>query len=133
MVIDSRSPNGILFEGSKGRLFVNRGKITGTPIEENWDKDAYGIEEETAFYKGKPPEGHKDNFFRCIREGGLPLSDVFTHTQMLNTCHLAAIAARLGRKIKWDPKAEKIVGDAQAATFFSRKRRKGFDILSLTA
>ena len=27
-------------------------------------------------YKGKPFEGHKDNFYRCIREGGLPVSDV---------------------------------------------------------
>ena len=33
MIVDSRSPNGILFEGSKGRMFVNRGRITGTPIE----------------------------------------------------------------------------------------------------
>ena len=34
MVVTSRGDNGILFEGSKGRLFVSRDKITGTPIEE---------------------------------------------------------------------------------------------------
>jgi hypothetical protein len=34
----------------------------------------------------------------------------------------------MGRKIQWDPKAEKIVGDQQAAAFFARKRRQGFDI-----
>jgi len=131
MVIDSRSNNGVLFEGSKGRIFVSRGRISGKPIEENWDKDAYGDDEATALYKGKPAEGHKNNFYRCLREGGLPVSDVFTHVQMLNTCHLAAIAARLGRVIKWDPKAEQIVGDDQAATFFSRKRREGYDILKV--
>jgi predicted dehydrogenase len=128
MTIDSRSENGVLFEGSKGRLFVNRGKITGKPIEENWDKDQFTEEDLVRLYKGKPFEGHKNNFYRCIREGGLTVSDVFSHVQAMNTCHLAAIAARLNRVVKWDPQAEKIVGDDQAATFFARTPRSGFEI-----
>ena len=128
MVVDSRSPNGILFEGSKGRMFVNRGKITGTPIDEQWDKDSYNDEDVVALYKGKVFEGHKHNFYRCIREGGLTVSDVFSHVQAMNTCHLTAIAARLGRTIKWDPKNENIVGDDQAAGFFARVPRKGYEI-----
>lgn len=131
MNVTSRGDNGILFEGSKGKMFVNRGKITGTPIEENWDADQYGDDEQRALYKGKQPEGHKDNFYRCIREGGLPLSDVFSHVQAMSTCHLASIAARLGRVIKWDPKAEKIVDDELAQSFFARQRREGFDILNV--
>ncbi len=111
MIIDSRSENGVLFEGSKGRMFVSRGKIAGTPIEEGWDKEHYGDADAKKLYKDKPFEGHKDNFFRCIREGGLPVSDVYSHVISMNTCHLSSIAARLGRKIKWDPAAEKIVGD----------------------
>jgi len=46
----------------------------------------------------------------------------------MNTCHLAAIAARLNRVVKWDPAAEKIVGDDLAATFFARIPRPGFEI-----
>jgi predicted dehydrogenase len=133
MTIDSRSPNGILFEGEKGRIFVDRGKITGKPIEEQWDKDKFTADDLKRLYKGKPFEGHKANFYRCIREGGEPVSDVASHVMALNTCHLAAIAARLGRAIKWDSQAEKIVGDDEAAEFFSRKRREGFDILKVTA
>ena len=128
MIIDSRSENGVLFEGSKGRMFVSRGKIAGTPIEEGWDKEHYGDADVKKLYKDKPFEGHKDNFFRCIREGGLPVSDVYSHVISMNTCHLSSIAARLGRKIKWDPAAEKIVGDDMAATFFGRSARKGFEI-----
>jgi predicted dehydrogenase len=128
MILTSRGDNGILFEGTKGRLFVNRGKITGTPIDEKWDDGKFGPEDLVKLYKGKPFEGHKDNFYRCIREGGLPVSDVFSHTQMLNTCHLSAIAARLKRVIKWDPQAEKIQGDEQAAAMLSRQARAGFEI-----
>ncbi len=125
MVVTSRDDNGILFEGTKGRIFVNRGRIAGKPIEENWDKDQFGPKDLVRLYKGKPSEEHKQNFYRCVREGGLPVSDVFSHVQALNTCHLAAIAARLGRAIRWDPKAEKIVGDDQAAGFLAREQRQG--------
>ena len=129
MTVESRGDNGILFEGSKGRMFVNRGKIEGTPIDEQWDKDQFGDEQLRELYKGKPFEGHKNNFYRCISEGGLPVSDVYSHLQVMNTCHLTAIAARLKRVIKWDAKAEQIVGDDQAAAFFAREQRKGYEIL----
>lgn len=131
MDVTSRGDNGIMFEGSKGRLFVNRGKIAGKPIEENWDEGKFGEQELLELYKGKQPEGHKNNFYRCIREGGLTLSDPFSHVQAMATCHLSAIAARLGRKIKWDPKTEKIIGDDEASAFIARDRRKGFDILNV--
>jgi hypothetical protein len=49
----------------------------------------------------------------------------------MGTCHLAAIAARLGRVIKWDPQSEKIVGDDQAASFYARTPRKGFEIINV--
>ena len=128
MDIESRGDNGILFTGTKGRMFVSRGKISGLPIEENWDNGKFDESDLKRMYKGKPSEGHKDNFYRCIREGGLPISDVFSHVQAMATCHLAAIAARFGREIKWDAKAEKIVGDEQAQGLFARDRREGYDI-----
>ena len=132
MDVTSRGDNGILFEGSKGRLFVNRGKIAGMPIEENWDEGKFGEQELLELYKGKQPEGHKNNFYRCIREGGLTLSDPFSHVQAMATCHLSSIAARLGRTIQWDPEIEKIIGDDEAAAFIARDCRKGFDILNVS-
>jgi hypothetical protein len=128
MVVTSRGDNGILFEGTKGRIFVNREKVTGKPVEEGWDKDKFTDADVVALYKGKPFEDHKTNFYRCIREGGLPVSDVFSHVVAMNTCHLSAIAARLGRTITWDPAAEKIVGDEQAAALAARTPRAGYEI-----
>jgi hypothetical protein len=128
MVDTSRGDHGILFEGTKGRIFVNREKVTGKPVEEGWDKDKFTDADVMALYKGKPFEDHKANFYRCIREGGLPVSDVFSHVVAMNTCHLSAIAARLGRTITWDPAAEKIVGDEQAAAMAARTPRAGYEI-----
>ncbi|MEO1497454.1 MAG: Gfo/Idh/MocA family oxidoreductase [Planctomycetota bacterium] len=123
MDITSRADNGILFEGERGRLFVNRGRIAGTPIEEEWDRELWTDDGRRALFKGKPFEGHKENFYRCIREGGEPVSDVVSHTQMLNTCHLAVIAARLGQTIQWDPVNETIVGNPTASAMMSRPAR----------
>lgn len=127
LIIDSRGDNGILFEGEKGRLFVNRGRISGKPVEENWDSDVFGEEQVLELYKGKPFEWHKNNFFRCIREGGLPVSDVYSHLQVMNVCHLAAVAARLKRSIRWNPLTEEIVGDTQAASLAHRDPRSGYE------
>jgi hypothetical protein len=38
-------------------------------------------------------------------------------------CHLGNIAIRTGRKIKWDPAKEEIIGDAEAAKMLSRPYR----------
>ena len=37
------------------------------------------------------------------------------------------ISIRLGRKIKWDPKKEQVIGDKEANKWQSRKQRKGFE------
>ncbi len=128
VTVTSRGRNGILLEGTKGRIFVNREKIEGLPIEEEWDKDNFTEQDLVNLYKSKKFEGHKENFYTCIREGGLPVSDVYSHLQTMNMCHLSAIAGRLKRVIRWDPKTEKIVGDDQATAMQARNPRKGFEI-----
>ena len=108
---------------------MNCGSIRGLPVEENWDKDCYGEEQQRVLFKGKPVESHMANFYRCIREGGLPISDVFSHCQILTACHVFAIAARLGRTdLKWDPVKEVFLDDDYANTFITREQRKGFEV-----
>ena len=131
MNVVSQSPdgNGILFEGTKGRMHVSRGRIAGKPFEDIKEqvKEIFPNEEFDKLYNGKPFEKHKQNFITCIREGGLPVSDLYTHVQAMNVCHLCAIAARLGREVSWDPKTEK-TGDAQSQSFLAREQRKGYEI-----
>ncbi len=127
IVEDQKDFNGILFEGTEGRIFVDRGRVTGKPIEEN-RQSVLREEDYVALNKGKPVVWHKENFIQCVREGGVPSSDVESHTYAMNACHLCGIAARLGRVVKWDPTAETIVGDDLAASFMSREQRKGFEL-----
>ena len=82
---------------------------------------------ETA-YKGRELTDHFRNFFEAATERKDPISDVHSHHRALSTCHLAGIAARLGRKLEWDPAAEKIVGDPAAQALVGRTPRKGFEI-----
>ena len=124
--------NGILFEGEQGRIFVNRGKLTGKAVEELTDKPL--PEDAIAkIYRGMPMEGnnrqaHWANLVNCIDTRKLPISDVHSHMKMLNVCHLAGICCRLGRKISWDQATETIIGDDLAASMMSRPYRAGYEI-----
>jgi len=130
MIVTSQSTdgNGILVEGTEGRMHVSRGRITGKPVQ---DRLQHHLTEDdfTALCHGKPFDGwHKQTLLWCIKDGGLPVSDVFSHIQTMQSCHLSAIAARLNREIKWDPAKEEIVGDTEASTFLARTPRKGFEV-----
>jgi predicted dehydrogenase len=119
--------NGVMFEGTEGRYFVNRGKLTGAAVDALKDNP---LPEDvmTKIRKGKPAEGHMANFIRCVREGGTPISDVASHDRALQTCHLANIAMRLNRTLQWDPQTEQIVGDEEANQWQGREQRSGFEI-----
>ena len=119
--------NGILFEGTEGRIFVNRGKLVGKAVEElasNPLPDG-AIEK---VYKNRELTDHVANFFEAVAAREEPISDVFSHHRALTTCHLAGIAARLGRKIRWDPKNEKVIGDKLAQSLVARQKRQRFEI-----
>ena len=119
--------NGIVFEGTEGKFFVTRGKISGKPVEELATRPLPDGALEKV-YKNQPVTGHYRNFFNCVVSRKEPVSDVFSHHRALSTCHLAGIAARVGRKIEWDPAREIIVNDPQAQALIARERRKGFEI-----
>ncbi len=123
--------NGILFEGTEGRIFVNRGKLTGRPVDELATNPlpAGALEE---VYKNRSLVDHFRNFFEAVRDRKEPISDVFSHHRALTTCHLAGIAARLNRKIQWDAKRELILNDPEAQNMVARDYRKGFEIEKLT-
>lgn len=129
---------GVLFEGEKGRLFVNRGTIAGVPYdqlkEDPLPRENFQLYE---FDNRERPErvgkldaivNHMGNFFDCIRAGKMPISDYESQHRSATTCHLINLAIRLGRPLKWDANTEQFIGDAEANNWLAREQRKGFEI-----
>ena len=127
LIITSAGDNGILFEGTKGRFFVNRGRITGRPVEELKENPLPDGALE-AVYGGPLRNNHTENFIDAMKSRKQPISDVWSHNRMLEICHLANIAMRLNRSLEWNGKTRQIVGDEQANSFLSRPSRRGYEI-----
>ena len=136
--------NELIIKGDKGKIRVNRRGLSGKPAEDlgvahkvgqpagsegtggegpQWLQDKVN-----QLCKDKQPGSHMGNFVDCIKNGGQPISDVFSHHRSISLCHLANISLRLGRKVNWDPKTETFPSDDQANAMISRKQRKGFEI-----
>lgn len=114
--------NGVLLEGDQGRIFVNRGKLTGKPVEDLAENPL--SDEGMAFAQ---PQNHMENFFDCIRTRETPNSDVESQHRSVTTCHLANISMRLGRKLTWDATKERFAGDDEANAMLSRPHRRGYE------
>ncbi|NOX55475.1 MAG: Gfo/Idh/MocA family oxidoreductase [Planctomycetes bacterium] len=136
-VVD-RGRVGVLFEGEKGRIFVNRGTLAGKPVDALKDDplprekfvlyDFDNLDRPERVGKLDSIVNHMGNFFDCIRARKTPISDVVSQHQSVTTCHLANISMRLGRPLRWDPLKEQFIDDQEANGWLSRPRRKGFEL-----
>jgi predicted dehydrogenase len=70
---------------------------------------------------------HVRNFLDCVKTRKEPNSDLESAHRVATVCHLANISLRTGRKIRWDPEKEDIIGDAEAAKMLVRPYRKPWD------
>ena len=68
-------------------------------------------------------EGEHDDFLKCMKSRKDPYFPVDIGHRVSTVCHLANIAIRLGRKLKWDPKAERFENDDSANALLSRPMR----------
>ena len=138
MTVSDTGRNGIMFIGSEGRIFVNRGTISGKPVEEleqnPLPRQAFKLY--THDNLGRPERmgkldsiiNHMGNLFDCIETRQMPIADVVSQHQSVTTCHIGNIALRLGRALKWNPQAEQFVSDDQANTWLRREQRPPYEI-----
>jgi predicted dehydrogenase len=69
------------------------------------------------------PEGEHRDFLDCFKSRKDPYFPVEIGHRVATVCHLANVALKLGRKLKWDPGKERFVGDDSANAMLSRKMR----------
>jgi predicted dehydrogenase len=70
---------------------------------------------------------HARNFLDCVKSRQRPIADVEQGHQVTTACHLANISLRTGKRIRWKPETNEIVGDPQASQWLERPYRKPWD------
>ncbi len=119
-------PNELIISGEKGRIRVNRGGLTGLPVEEieKDPKQKEWLDEQVRLlYRNMPLSGHMGNFFHCMKTREKPISDVWSDCNSVNACHMANIAMLVDRPVKFDPKRYQFLNDDEANGLMSRKQR----------
>lgn len=115
--------NGIKFEGTDGWIWVTRGDIDASK------DDIITTPLPASAVRLEASGDHMGNFFACVRSRKDPIAHVEVGHRSASLCHLAAIAMRLRRPLKWDATTEQFVGDgaADANAYVTREMRKPYD------
>jgi hypothetical protein len=111
------------FTGTEGWVAPSRGGITASS-------------ESLLRVKIKPDEihllqdnNHYYNFIKSVKTRKTPVADIDSAVQSDFMSHLGDICIRTGRKIKWDPVKETIVGDEEAVRMMNRARREPWGLV----
>ncbi|MBM3458734.1 MAG: Gfo/Idh/MocA family oxidoreductase [Armatimonadetes bacterium] len=97
--------SGVTFEGDRGKLWVDRGKLTAEPAE--LLLEPLGASDTRLIAS----DNHYQNWLESIQTRKLPICDVAIGHRSATVCHLGNIAVRTGKKLRWDPVGETILGD----------------------
>ncbi len=122
--------HGVEFHGQNGVLIVDRGGW-----EVHSETDAYnqpranrmkGVERQPA--SRDYHFTHVQNFLECMRTRTRPVADVEIGHKSVIASHLANIAVRLQRYVRWDPETERITGDPEGQNLVGREYRQPWSL-----
>ena len=105
------------FEGTDGWIDVRDDKWTGSP--ESLKTTVIGANE-IHLYKS---DEHHRNFIDCIKSRQPTAAPAEVGHRSTSICHLGNIAMRLGRKLHWDPVAERFTDCDEANGMLSKPMR----------
>ncbi len=115
--IHSGKGYGIRFNGTDGRLSIDRGTFVVDPA-------SLGIGEVV----GEPElswanKDHHNNFFDCVRSRKRPVADIEQGVRSTIPVLLAGIALKCRRRLEWDGEAERFINDEAANRHLTRAYR----------
>ena len=111
-------PDGCTFEGTGGKIYVNRPTLQSDPsdiLKEPLSEDSQRVYRAT---------DHRRNWIECIRSRKPPICTAEVGHRSATVCHLANIAYRLRRSLKWNPQQEQFVDDTEANKLLLHEPRK---------
>lgn len=114
--------DGVTFHGENGSISIGRTLSSDPPELIRTKRDDFA----TRFRK--TPGSHMPNWVQCILDNKpdhlhAPLE--IGH-RSATACHLVNLAMITGRKLEWDPKAEKFKNDEEANKLLTRTPREGW-------
>jgi len=133
----AEKPNGLLFKGSEGWIFVSRGNYkasandpvtnASTPLNASDPRIiTEGIKDsEIHLYESKD---HHRNWLDCIRIRKPAISPAEVGHRSCSACLLQHIAMQLNRRLYWDPVLERFKNDDEANSMLSRVSRFPYGI-----
>ena len=109
-------PSGCVFHGEKGKLHIDRGRLTSDP--EEIVKTPLRDDE---VHLPKSP-GHHRNWLDCIKSRQRPIADVEKGARTVTIIHLGNLAYQHHKSLKWDPQ-KWTFEDAGDNQWLDRERR----------
>jgi predicted dehydrogenase len=108
LLAETGSPAGVTFEGDQGTISIGRGHFQAEPSEILHEPLGEG---ETRLYESSD---HMLNYLQCMRSRREPICPVEVGHRSNSICVIAHLAMKLGRKLRWDPQAERFLEDDAA-------------------
>jgi predicted dehydrogenase len=132
---DPDYPWGATIYGDKGTLklsvwrydFIPMGngqRLHGEPLYEYDKYPEDRTEKDLERHVASGIRWHMQDLLRAIQNRGRPVADIEEGFKSTASCILANLAMRLGRTLTWDPKTQKVVGDAEANRVLRRPYRR---------
>ncbi len=121
-VDNKKHRQGVLFQGTEGWVFIKRGAIEAHPsslLREQIRPDRQRL---------TVSNDHWRNFLDGIKTRQTPVSSIDAAVRADTVCHISDIAMRLGRKLRWNPHAEKFVNNDNANRMLSRAWRSPWHV-----
>jgi len=113
---------GVKFIGSDGWLYVKRGGFDAH--DRNVLREKIGADGIRLYHS----RNHMGDFLECMRTRKDPICPVEVGHRSNTICVLHHISMKLGRKLKWDPVKEKVIGDKEANAILDYPHRKGWEV-----
>jgi predicted dehydrogenase len=106
--------------GTEGWVYVDRGQFDASNPE--W-RDFKRLPEELRKVKLYESNNHQRNFIDCVKSRKPTITPVETAHHSAIPGHLGLISMIVCRKIRWDVKSERILGDVEASKLLTRQYR----------
>ncbi|MDR2920477.1 MAG: Gfo/Idh/MocA family oxidoreductase [Tannerella sp.] len=129
-------PNGVLFTGSEGWIFVSRGAYAASandPISTRSEALQASDPKILSPLTDNDPvrlyvsTDHHGNWLESVRTRKMNITPAEVAHRSCTACLLQHIAMKLDRKLYWDPATESFKNDNEANAMISRPQRSAYD------